>query len=121
MTLACKTADLLTLTTHSLNRVTSFGPYHLLSADDRKSALQQLSMTVQAAAKLAELAQPEVLGRHTEHVRVKVETERAGAGGGALGKDEDSPVGEGEDLELDDSSIEIKDASAYGGGVYGRQ
>ncbi|RPB06621.1 hypothetical protein P167DRAFT_82840 [Morchella conica CCBAS932] len=82
ITLACKTADLLTLTTHSLNRVTSFGPYHLLSVDDRKSALHQLSMTVQAAARLAELAQPEVLGGHTEHVRVRWKPNGRGREGG---------------------------------------
>ncbi|KAH8145650.1 uncharacterized protein LAJ45_10290 [Morchella importuna] len=60
MTLAFKTADILHLAAQALTHLMS-GQHALHSPDDSKSALQQLAVTVQAAAKLAELAHPEVL------------------------------------------------------------
>ncbi|KAH8145646.1 uncharacterized protein LAJ45_10286 [Morchella importuna] len=76
MTLACKTADLLALATHALNHLLS-GQDALRSADERKSALTQLAVTVQAAARLTVVAHAEALGGHTDRVRAETEGQNA--------------------------------------------
>ncbi|RPB06459.1 hypothetical protein P167DRAFT_610071 [Morchella conica CCBAS932] len=77
MTLACKTADLLSLATHALKQVMS-GQHTLHSADERRSALTQLAVTVHAASRLAEVAHAQVLGGDTG--RISAETERQEVG-----------------------------------------
>ncbi|KAH8145642.1 uncharacterized protein LAJ45_10282 [Morchella importuna] len=69
-----KTAGLLSLATHALNHITSPDQRALLSPDELKYAVVQLTLTVQAAAKLAEAARLQELHGDTE--RVKGETER---------------------------------------------
>ncbi|KAH8145645.1 uncharacterized protein LAJ45_10285 [Morchella importuna] len=85
MTLACRTADLLSRATHALKQVMS-GQHTLHSADERRSALTLLAVTVHAASRLVEVVHVQVLGRDEvgrkaqtvveETERIKVETEK---------------------------------------------
>ncbi|RPB06348.1 hypothetical protein P167DRAFT_550579, partial [Morchella conica CCBAS932] len=75
-----KKVDLLTLATHALNYANSPSQQALLSTNERRSALQQLAVTVQVAGELASVAHVEALAAggtvtgETEG-RVVVETE----------------------------------------------
>ncbi|KAH8145654.1 uncharacterized protein LAJ45_10294 [Morchella importuna] len=80
MTLACKTADLLALATHALTHVTSPNQHAQLSASERERALQQLTLTVQAAMRLADVAHVEALaagGKGVEVESSKAEAQQA--------------------------------------------
>ncbi|RPB06349.1 hypothetical protein P167DRAFT_580668, partial [Morchella conica CCBAS932] len=89
--LACRTTELLILATNALNNLMS-GEHLLPSADERKSALQQLILTVQAAANLTEVLHAKVVGDAWRGMpggveRVMMETERIKAETVKVGKD----------------------------------
>lgn len=82
---SCKTADLLSIANNTLNHLVT-GQDTLLSADERYSALAQLALTVQAAAKLADVVHVEGLavggtgtvGGDTEALTERVRVKRGG-------------------------------------------
>ncbi|KAH0604116.1 uncharacterized protein H6S33_007147 [Morchella sextelata] len=83
MTLASEIVALLTLSTHAMNHLTSPGQHALLSAEERKSALLQIMITVQVAAKLAESAHLDAVthnepggGGSGDTERIRANTER---------------------------------------------
>ncbi|KAH8145655.1 uncharacterized protein LAJ45_10295 [Morchella importuna] len=126
MALACKTADLLALATHALNHLTSPNQHALLTASERRSALQQLVATAEGAAKLAEVAHAETLPVDTE--RIRAETERLRAEAAKVGKEVERAVVETERLKAEamvvrsvkmriDADTERMRVEAEGGGV----
>ncbi|KAI5837290.1 hypothetical protein DFP73DRAFT_601079 [Morchella snyderi] len=99
MTLATDTAAILNNTIASLNNLTSPSGHALLTPQERRSALQQLLTTVEAAAKLADVVHLEALTAYEV------------TGGGVRGGEESQRKAEGEGEAETDAKVEISQES----------
>ncbi|KAI5837697.1 hypothetical protein DFP73DRAFT_567218 [Morchella snyderi] len=103
MTLGCDTAAVLMSALDLLRHQTSPAQHALLTPDERRSSLHQLTVAVEAAAKLAEVAHVEAIAVAAQHNaagvdadRIRAEAERFRAEAARFGKEAEKVMAETE-------------------------